>query len=79
MGPLDALWHLLGFLAVPVGLGLLSSAGAKLLWRRDFGTTPWARLARDASLASALMATYGVMVAAAALTLWWRGFGPGRR
>jgi hypothetical protein len=93
MTTLDALWHLLGFLALPVGLGLLSAAGAKLLWRRDLGAIPWARLARDASLACALvavaglllfgrdgkMATYGGMVAAAALTLWWRGFGPGRR
>jgi hypothetical protein len=25
------------------------------------------------------MATYGAMVLACALTLWWRAFGPGRR
>jgi hypothetical protein len=25
------------------------------------------------------MSTYGVLILAVALTLWWTGFGPGRR
>lgn len=93
MGPLDAFWHLLNFVAPAVGLGLLSAAAAKLLWRRELAAMPWRRLARDAVLASALMllaglllfgrdgkmGTYAAMVTACALTLWWRGFGPGRR
>jgi hypothetical protein len=93
VGPLDAVWHLLNFVVPAFGLGLLSAAGAKLLWRRELAGTGWRRLARDASLASLLvlvaglvltghdgrMATYAAMVAACALTLWWRGFGPGRR
>lgn len=93
MGPLDAFWHLLNFLLPALGLGMLSAAGAKLLWRRELAGMAWARLARDASLAAAAMlvgglvafrhdgrmATYAAMVVACALMLWWRGFGPGRR
>ena len=93
MGPLDAIWHFLNLLAPAVGLAALATGGAKLLWRRELAGVPWRRLATPAALACTLvllgglvlwgrdgkMATYGAMVAAAALTLWWRGFGPGRR
>ncbi len=93
MGPLDALWHLLNFVFPGVLLGLLSAAGAKLLWRRELAAVPWKRLARDAALASVAvlvaglvlfrqdgrMATYAAMVLACAITLWWRGFAPGKR
>ena len=93
MGPLDAIWHVLNFLLPAVGVGLLSAAGAKLLWRRELAGVPWRRLARDACIACVLvlmaglvafrqdgrMATYGAMVLASALMLWWRGFGPGKR
>lgn len=88
MGPLDALWHLLNFVYPAVALGALAAALAKLLWRRELAARPWATLARDAALASALvlvagllafgrdgdMRTYAAMVAGCALTLWWRGF-----
>jgi len=88
MGPLDALWHLLNFAYPALAVGLLAAAGAKLLWRRELATVPWLRLARDAALAGLVvlaaglvifghdgkMATYLAMVAACALTLWWRGF-----
>jgi hypothetical protein len=87
------LWHLLNFLLPAVGLGLLSAAGTKLLWRRELAAVTWRRLARDASLAAGLalvtglavfrqdgrMLTYAGMVMACAFMLWWRGFGPGRR
>ena len=93
MGPLDAIWHVLNFLLPAFSLGLLSAAGAKLLWRRELAGVAWKRLARDACIASALvlvaglvafrhdgrMATYGAMVLACAVMLWWRGFGPGKR
>jgi len=93
LGPIDALWHLLNFFVPAVGTGMWAAALAKLLWRRELAAQRWRTLARDASLASAAvlvaglvlfghdgkMATYGAMVAACALTLWWRGFGPGRR
>lgn len=93
MGPLDALWHL-GNLFVPaLALGALSAALAKLLWRRELAAAGWLRLAGPACAANAAvtlaglvltgrdgkMATYGAMVVACAVTLWWRGFGPGRR
>ena len=87
MGPLDALWHLLNLLAPALGLGLISSALAKAAWHRELRAVRWLDLAGWTSLAGALvtvgglvltgrdgrMATYGVMVVAAALTLWWRG------
>ena len=93
MGPLDALNHLLNLFLPALGLGLLASAAVKLLWRRELAPVAWRRLAVPACLASAgvvlgglvlfgrdgKMATYGAMVAACAFTLWWRGFGPGRR
>ena len=93
MGPLDALNHLLNLFLPALALGLLASAGAKLLWRRELSAVAWRRLATLACAASALvalgglvlfgrdgkMATYGAMVVVCALTLWWRGFGPGRR
>ena len=88
MGPLDALNHLANLFLVPLALGALSAALAKLLWRRELAAVPWRRLAGPACAACAIvvvaglvvfgrdgkMATYGAMVAACAVTLWWRGF-----
>jgi hypothetical protein len=93
MGPLDALWHLLNFLLPAAGVAALAAAAAKLLWRRELKPVPWFRLARDAALANLAVlvaglvltrhdgriVTYGAMVLACALVLWWRGFGAGRR
>ena len=93
MGPLDALWHLLNFLGPAFGVTGIASAMVKLLWRRELASVRWARLwLWSAGVASVVtivglawlgrdgkMATYGAMVAGCALTLWWAGFGPGRR
>ena len=93
MGPLDALNHLLNLFLPGLGLGTLAAGLAKLVWRRELAAVSWRRLAVPASIASTLavlaglvlwgrdgkMAMYGAMVLACALTLWWRGFGPGRR
>ncbi len=93
MGPLDAFWHLSNLFLVPLALGALAAALAKLLWRRELAAVSWHRLAGPACgvcaavvLAGLLLfgsdgriATYAAMVAACAITLWWRGFGPGRR
>lgn len=93
MGPLDALGHLLNLFLPALGLGAMASAAAKLAWRRELAAVSWRRLALPASVACAAvvlaglvffgrdgkMATYGGMVLACALTLWWQGFGPGRR
>jgi len=88
VGPLDAIWHVLNLIVPALGVGMLSAAGAKLLWRRELAGRRWRVLARDASLACAVvlvaglvvfghdgkLATYGAMVVVCALTLWWRGF-----
>ena len=93
MAPLDALWHLANLFTPALALGALAAALAKLAWRRELASVPWKRLAVPACAACAAvtlaglallgrdgrMATYAAMVVACALTLWWQGFGPGRR
>jgi hypothetical protein len=88
MGPLDATWHLLNFFAPALGVALIASGLAKLLWRRELGgvTWPWLALWAAAGAALALlaglvvfgrdgrMATYALLIAAVAVTLWWAGF-----
>ena len=88
MGLLDALWHLANLFLPALALGALSAALAKLLWRRDLAGVGWRPLALAAALANAAVvlaglvawgrdgriATYAAMVAACAITLWWRGF-----
>ena len=85
---LDALNHLLNLFGPTLGVGLLASALAKLLWRRRLATVPWHRLARWACAAGAVvtigglvaggrdgrMATYAALVAGSAVALWWVGF-----
>lgn len=93
MGPIDALWHVLNFVAPALGVGLVAPALAKLLWRRELKRVSWIRLSAwsVAGCAGMLvaglvvfghdgkMATYAAMVAACALALWWVGFGPRQR
>ena len=93
MGPLDAIGHLLNLFLPAVLLGALSAAAAKLAWRKALATVSWRRLAVPACAASAAvvlaalvllgrdgsMTMYAAMVTACAFTLWWRGFGPGRK
>jgi hypothetical protein len=89
MGPLDAFWHLLNFFAPAAGVGLLSAALAKLVWRSALQGVGWRRLAVWGSAGAALalvgglvffgrdgrVLTYLLMVAATATALWWAGFG----
>ncbi|MDP9044180.1 MAG: hypothetical protein M3O01_05175 [Pseudomonadota bacterium] len=89
LGPFAAVWHLLNLFAPAVGIGLVSAALAKLLWRADLKPVGWLRLAGWAASVSALVlvaglvawgrdgkiATYAAMVLACAFTLWWVGFG----
>jgi hypothetical protein len=90
---LDVLWHLLNFFAPAAGLSVIAASGCKLLWRRELAAVAWRRLALPAGLAGMAvllgglvllgrdgrMATYAAMVVACAVSLWWQGFGPGRR
>ena len=87
MGPLDALWHLLNFFAPALGVGLITAALARLLWRRELRRTGFVRLAAWASsgctlgLLAALvifgrdgkMAGYALMLAGGSVALWWAG------
>ena len=88
MSPLDGLWHLLNFVAPAIGVALLSASLVKLLWRRELAVVAWRRLFVWAllvgivSLVAGLvafgrdgkMASYGLLVAATALALWWVAF-----
>jgi hypothetical protein len=89
MSPLDAFWHLLGLVLPALMTGVLASAAAKwLLWRAELRRVRWRRLAAWACGAGSLallgglvllgrdgrIASYGAMVAACALALWWAGF-----
>ncbi len=93
MGPLDAFWHLVNLFLPALGLGALAPAATRLIWCRELAGQSWRHLAPPAMMACAAvtlaglllwgrdgkMVTYGAMVCACAITLWWRGFGPGRR
>lgn len=88
MGPIDAFLHLVNFFAPALGVALIATLMAKGLWRRELAGVAWHRLAAWAALAGALallaglvtfgrdgkMASYGLLVAASALALWWAGF-----
>lgn len=87
MGPLDALIHLVNLFLPALGLAAIAAGLAKLVWWRALRATAWWRLAAWAGGASAVvvvaglvvfgrdgrMATYGAMIAASALALWWSG------
>jgi hypothetical protein len=92
MGPLDAFWHVTGFLSVPLLLALLAAASTRLLWRRELAGLAFRPLFVYAAAGTVVpaivglvvfgrdgkMLTYLGMVMACAVMLWWRGFGPGR-
>jgi hypothetical protein len=78
----------LNFLGPAVGMGVIASTLAKLLWFRELKSVRWRRLAVPVFVASTLVsvaglvifghdgkiATYAAMVVVCALTLWWFGF-----
>lgn len=86
MNALDAVWHLLNFLAPALFVGALSAAGAKLVWARELRGRSWLQLLGWAAIPAVLvalaalvvtgrdgrMSTYAAMVAAAAAGLWTR-------
>jgi hypothetical protein len=92
MEPLDAIWHLVNLLAPALGMGVISAAMAKGLWRRQLRPVALRRLALAgtagagvALLAGLLwfgrdgkMATYGAMIVCCAAGLWWAGWRPMR-
>lgn len=87
MGALDLTWHIANLFAVPLLMGLIATGLAKLFWRQALARVRWQRLAWAAAAATCLtalagllifgrdgrMATYGAMVVACAVALWWAG------
>ena len=85
MSPSTALWHLLNLFAVPLMLGLLAPALAKLFWPQALKGRPWRRLAAQCFGCCALLTvgglalsghdgrttTYAAMVLACTAVLVW--------
>jgi hypothetical protein len=86
---LDALglfWHFANFIAPAIGVGALTAAACKLLWRKSLAGAPWFALAWQSSLAGLAvlviglvttghdgkMGTYAALVVVCALVPWWR-------
>jgi hypothetical protein len=88
MGPLDAFWHAVNFVAPAGGVAVLAAALVKLLWQRELAGVSWWRLVAAAAAAGVAaligglmafgrdgaMATYAVLVVVTALALWLAGF-----
>ena len=93
MGPLDALFHLLNFLAPAWVTAAVGAMAVKLMWRQALRGVPAKRLAWRCALAGSVvlaaglaltgrdgkMATYAAMVGVQALVALWMAFGPTRR
>ena len=81
---LDLFWHIANFVLPAIGMGALSAALCKLLWRRSLARTSWFTLAWQASAAGLAvlvaglvitghdgrMITYAGLVVACALVPW---------
>ena len=92
MGPLDAIFHLLNFLAPALGMALILPTLVRPVWWREMKTVSWALLARRTAWAGVAvlvagvvllgrdgaMLTYAALVLASAGTVWWTAF-RGRR
>ena len=88
MDPIGAFWHLSNFFGAALGVALIATLLAKLLWWRELRAASWLRLWAWAALPAALvsvaglvvygrdgkLATYAGIVLACALGLWWAGF-----
>lgn len=85
MSTIDALWHLLDFVAPMFVVGTLTALSARLVWRRSLRSTPVLRLASFATAGAVVgyvvalawlgrdgsVTAYAAMVIAAALTVGW--------
>ena len=62
MDPLNLFWHLANFVLPAVGVGALTAALCKLLWRRSLARTPWFTLAWQASAARLAVLVAGLVI-----------------
>ncbi|MBK7062834.1 MAG: hypothetical protein IPI03_17365 [Rubrivivax sp.] len=83
MGAFDLFWHVMNLFAVATLFGVIAAGGARLLWRRRLQAVSWRRLVLATTAAATgctlvgfiafgrdgRMATYGLMVLAAAAVL----------
>jgi len=86
LDPLNLFWHLANFVLPAVGVGALTAALCKLMWRRSLARTPWFTLAWQASAAGLAvliaglvitghdgrMVTYAGLVVACAAVPWFK-------
>jgi hypothetical protein len=93
MGPFAFANHLVNLIVPALALAAVAAALAKWAWRAELAASSWWRLALAAASVNVVvtlvglvwtgrdgkMATYAAMVLATAATLWWQGFGRGRR
>jgi uncharacterized membrane protein len=84
--------HFLNAILPALGVALITTALAKLVWRQELADRRWWALAAASSAVGVIvilaclmffgrdgrMATYLGLCAASALTLWWLGFVRGR-
>ena len=84
MDALGLVWHLVNFILPAAGVGALSAALCKLVWRRSLARAPWFTLAWQSSAAGLAvlvaglaitghdgkLATYAALVAACAFVPW---------
>jgi hypothetical protein len=85
MSTIDAVWHVLNFIAPMFVIGTLMTVSAKVIWRRSLRSTSYLRLASFASAGAVVgygvalawlgrdgtIAAYAVMVITAALAVGW--------
>jgi hypothetical protein len=62
LDPLNLFWHLANFVLPAVGVGALTAALCKLLWRRRLARTPWFTLAWQASAAGLAVLVAGLVI-----------------
>lgn len=88
MGPLDAFWHLVNFVAPALGVAALATLLSKLLWRKALAAHSLRQLWQVSAAAGVAalvlgwlvfgrdgrMGTYALLVLSCALALWWQGF-----
>ena len=62
MDALDLFWHIANFVLPAVGVGALSAALCKLLWRRALARFTWFTLASQASAAGLAVLVAGLVI-----------------
>ena len=62
MDALDLFWHIANFVLPAIGVGALSAALCKLLWRRALARFTWFTLAWQASAAGLAVLVAGLVI-----------------